>query len=251
MTTTATLSDWVKPSPNFTEVKDYVTKRDGAKDTIEGVINVFEWMSHLGYNKEFADKAADQLNPVKQTLAIPGFVESLGTLRDKWRVLNASDAENATTDFTQSVAISALQFCESAMAVDSWGIYPLKEGMHAAKTGFWGAAGVIDGISFFQQVSKADELSKQIEGIKNKDLKNVYEHKLQLAYLNVAKAASTIAMAGIALTSLLFASLAHGFLFQPVVFLTLASAWLILTYTTHFYGKMIDRWEKELPPGVR
>ncbi|NGX26863.1 MAG: hypothetical protein K940chlam6_00789 [Chlamydiae bacterium] len=246
----SSLADWIKPGPFSTDVKKYVSERENAKDALEGVINIFDWMAHLGYSKEFAEAASGQLDPIKKTLAIPGFVEALGDMRDKWHILNNSDDQDAFTNLTTSTAVATLNLSESAMAVDAWGIYPLKEGLKAAKTGFWASAGLLDGISFFRELSKAEHLRKKVDGVIDPELKNIYQHRIQLCYLNVLKATTTLAMASIALISLLFASLAHGFLFSPVVFLTLCSAWLILTYTTYFYGKMIDRWENDLPTGM-
>jgi|GEM_PF-3427170 len=249
LATPSTLAGWVQPSHFATDVKEYVKDPDGAKDTLEGFINVFDWMSQLGFHKDFADKASAQLDPMKQTLAIPGFVAALGNMRDKWHILNHTDESEATVNFSTSVAVTTLNLCESAMCGDSWGVYSLQEGMKAAKTGFWASAGFLDTVSFFRELNKAGHLQKKIEHVPNSANKNVIQHKIQHCYLNVLKATATIAMSAIALTSLLFASLAHGFLFSPIVFLSLASAWLILTYTTHFYGKMIDRWEADLPLG--
>ncbi len=248
-TTSSSIAEWIRPGPIWTDAAKYVKTLDGAKDTLEGFINIVDWMAHLGFEKEFAETASHDLEPIKQTLAIPGFIESLGTMKDKWSVWNNSDDLDAFTDLTTSVAVSTLKFSESAMVVDSWGIYALKDWMRAAKTGFWASAGLIDGINFCREISKAENLQKDVEGIHSPEKKNVWQHKIYLCYLNVIKATTTIAMATIALISLFFASVAHGFLFSPGVFLTLTSAWLILTYATHFYGKMIDRWEQKVPIG--
>ncbi|MDN3507135.1 MAG: hypothetical protein P0S96_07900 [Simkaniaceae bacterium] len=246
-TSTSPLASWVQPSHIATDVKQYL--KEETKDSLEGVINIFEWMAHLGWNKDFAEKATGQLEPIKQTLAIPGFVSALGNMSDKWHILNHTDEPDAAVNFSKSVALTTLNLCESAMCGDSWGVYSLKEGMKAAKTGFWASAGFLDAVSFFKELNKAGYLQKKVEHVSSSAVKNVVQHKIQLCYLNVLKATTTIAMAAIALTSLLFASLAHGFLFTPVVFLSLASAWLVLTYATHFYGNMIDRWEAALPLG--
>lgn len=241
--TSTTLAGWIDPWPITKDAVEYV--KTETKDTLEGFINVFDWMAHLGWNKDFAEKASGQLEPIKQTLAIPGFVSALGNMRDKWHILNHTDEPDAAVNFSTSVAVTSLNLCESAMCGDSWGIYSLKEGMKAAKTGFWASAGFLDTVNFFQELNQAGKLQKEIEHLPNSAAKNIVQHKIQLCYLNVLKATSTIAMAAIALTSLLFASIAHGFLFSPVVFLSLTSAWLILTYATHFYGNIIERWRKE------
>lgn len=243
------LADWIRPSAFAKDLEGYITTRDGAKDTLEGVINVFDWMKQLGFSKEFSKNASDQLEPVKQTLAIPGFVVSLGNVREKWHALNKTDDKNAFTDFTQSVAISTLNLSESAMAADSWGVVSLKEGMKSVKTTFWSAIGLIDGIDFFREISKAEILQKEMDEIIDEGRKNIWSHKIQNCYLKVLKSVIMIAMASISLVTLLFASLAHGFLFSPVVFLSLSSAWLVLTYVTHFYGKTIEHWEKAPPVG--
>jgi hypothetical protein len=247
--TNSSIPGWIEPSALAIDVKDYVKSRSGAKDTLEGVITVFDWMSTLGWHKDFANHASSQLEPIKQGLAIPGFLEALGDVRNKWHVMNHTDDRDATLNFTTSTAVASLNFCESAMALDSWGVISLKEGMKAAKTGFWASIGFLDVVSFFKGLGNVTTLRDRIDRVEDAGKKNILQHRLQHSFMSVLKATCTIAMAGIALTSLLFASIAHGFLFSPIVFLSLASAWLVLEYTTHFYGKMIDRWTTRLHQG--
>lgn len=245
------LAEWIKPGDGvLTDFVNFFKKRDNAKDGIETVINVCDWMYYLGYQKDFVDTIRNDLDPVKQMLAVPAFIESLGIMRDKYRILTHSDDQaSATVDFAQSVAGSSFALSESAIAGDSWNIYELgKEGLKAARTVFWGALAVIVGIDFYRDVDALNLLNKELEVIPTGGRKELLEHKVQKGYLSVLKSVTLLAMCFIALTSLLFASLAQGFLFSPVVFMTLSSAWLILNYTTYFYGKMIDRWENQLNP---
>lgn len=231
----------------FTDLKENVSSIDGIKDSLEAMITVDEWLAHLGHTDgEFSN----HLDPIKKTLAFPQLVGALAAMRDRWHVLNHSDDPNAPTDFAQSLALTTFHTSEVALAADAWGIHSFKEGLKAIQTTFWSALGVMEGIEFFKEMNRAQELQGKVEKVKHSQKRELLQSKVQLCYLNVLMHVTVLAMAAIALTSLLFASIAHGILFSPVAFLSLTSTWLALNYITYFYSRVIERQEARIPTGV-
>lgn len=242
------LAQWIKPGDGiWTDTVELLKTRDGKKDALDAAVNVCDWMHHLGYHKEFVDTIRKDLEPVSKAFAIPEFVVSLGELRDKWLIFNHTDDKaGPAVDLVGGLANTTHSLSESALAGDAWGLYELGEGMKSTQTAFWGSLSVMMGIRFIRESETLRVLKNDIKAITNEVVKNLYEHKIQNGYLRVLKVVVLLAMSAIALTSLLFASIAHGFLFSSVAFMTLSSAWLILNYTTYFYGKMIGRWDAEI-----
>ena len=239
------VSDWIRPSKLTDEVGGFVTTRSGAKDALEAILNAFEWMAHLDINKAFADGARRDLEPVKQGLSVPGFFSSLNDVRREVDHFFNSDDPDSTRRVFNSTMACVNQASESAMFLDSSTIYRIGSGMKAASTAFWGSALALDGVNFFYQIGRAESLNKEISKASDLDHKNILTHKVQHAYLSVLQCVTTIAMAAICLTSILYASIAHGFIFNPVVMLGLCSAWLILQFVNYFYDKMIGHWDNE------
>lgn len=237
--------------PCYVDTVEFVKTLNGEGTILESIINICDWMSHLGYGGNRSSRISKELEKLNDTLAAPGVISSLGNMRDKWRLLNTTDNPNAFTKFIKSIAGVTLDLSKTAKAMNEWGIYTLKEGLFKVKTTFWTSIGCIEGIDLFKKMDTLTRLTKQADVATSPEEKNVCEHKIQLTYLYIIKATVSIAMAMIALTSLLFASLAQGFLFSPVVFLTLTSAYLVLTYVTYFYKKMITQWDEELLIGKK
>lgn len=251
-TVSSRLGQWVKPGDGiWTDTVELLKTRDGKKDAIEATINICDWMHYLGYHEEFVETIRKDLEPVKKAFAIPAFVVSLGELRDKWHIFNHSDDKSKpSVDLVNSMASTTFSLSESAIAGDSWGLYELGEGMKSARTVFWSSLSIMMGIELFREADSVRFLNRELTSIEQPDKKNLQEHKIQNGYLRVIKTVTLLAMCAISLTSLLFASLAHGFLFSSVLFMTLSSAWIILNYTTYFYGKMIGRWDNEIKTAV-
>lgn len=241
--TRSRLGEWIDPRsyPVLGDVKDFVGNSSGVKDAMDGVITVCDWVNYFEHDDR---GVAAALEPIKSTLAVPQFIENCGKMRERWRILwQADNTQEAAIDFTSSVAATTTSFCESVIAGNSWGVYSLKEGLQAARTAFWSSIAVGDAIYFFDKINQVSNLQERIENVSGAAQKNILNHRIQLGYLNILRSVTMLAMCLISLTSLVFASLAQGFLFSPVVFLTLSSAWLILRYGTHFYKRWIDRLE--------
>ncbi|NGX38146.1 MAG: hypothetical protein K1000chlam2_01318 [Chlamydiae bacterium] len=240
------VSEWIRPSTLTDEIGSYVTTRSGAKDTLEAIINAFDWMAHLEINQSFAKKTSGELELVKQGLAVPGFFSELNTMRREIQHWSNSDDPDATRRVISSALLCVVQGSESVQFLDASKIYHIGKAMKPVLTAFWGALFLLGGGGFFWQIGRAETLNKEIDETKNLEYKNILKHKVQHAYLSVLQNVTMIAMASICLISILFSSMAQGFIFNPVVMIGLGSAWLMLEFVTYFYDKMIDHWDKEL-----
>lgn len=237
---------WVRPSEFMKDVTKYVNTADGAQDSLDAIINCFDWMAHLGINQKFAERSSETLEPINQTLSIPQFFGALGSLRNNVQKFSNTDDSDAAKDMWNSAMITGVHGTKSCMALDSWGVYGFKEGMKTVKTVFWSCLVGLDAVGMYCEISEAKHLQKTIDCTHDSNLRDIYEHKLQNTKLKVLKnAVIAVAMAPLCLVSILFASMAKGVLFHPAVFLSLTSAWLVLNFVTYFYEKAIDRWEKD------
>lgn len=233
--------DFLRPSVITNETGKLLSSGPGVDDCLEAVINGLEWMAHFG--NESVEDAKEDLEVINQGLAVPGFIGSVGNLKEKFsawynrdgKIINVFDGALKTVN----------KGAKSSFFFDSINLISLKESMQVAKGIFWGSLFCMETISAVEQAQEARAHSDKAQGTTNRDKKGILEHRVQIAYLNVLKAVNSIALASIALVSILFASLAQGFIFSPVVFLSLTSTWLVLTFVTHFYEKLADSWDRE------
>lgn len=243
-----TLGEWIDPLqfPVLRDAKNFPTKSiSGKKDTLEGIVNICDWLHYFKENDVFFNQASYEVDRIKKTFAFIQLIEGLGKLRDDWYVMTHSDnPEEKFVDLADSTGSICLSTSEASIAAHEWGIYVLKEGLNTVKTIFWGSIAFLEGISFFREIEGLRHLHGEIENVTSKKNRSIFEEKIQLGYLNVLKTVTMLAMSGIMLVSLLFEGLAHGLLFHPAVLLTLGSIWLALRYGTYFYQKMIERNER-------
>lgn len=238
--------NWVRPSDFMKDVTKYVNTADGAQDTLDSIINCFDWMAYLGINPKFAEHSSKTLEPINQTLSFPQFLGTLGTLNNKIQRFSNTDDSDVTKDIWDNAMLTGVHGAKSCMALDSWGVYGFKEGMKTIKTVFWSCLVGLDALGMYYEIGEAELLQKTIDCTNDPKLRSIYEHKLQNTKLKVLKnAVIAVAMAPLCLISILFASMAKGLLFHPAVFLSLTSAWCVLNFVTYFYEKAIDRWEKD------
>ncbi len=237
---------WVRPSDFMKDVSDYVNTADGAQDTLDSIINCFDWMAHLGINEKFAKHSSETFEPINQTLSIPQFFGNVSKLRDHIQKFSNSDDTDATRDIFTSSMCTAIHGAKSCMALDSWGAVSLKESMKTVKTVFWTSLFSLDAVNLYFEIGETEHLKKTIDCTNDPKLRGIYEHKLQNTYLKVLKTAViAVAMAPLCLISILFASMAQGLLFHPAVMLSLSSAWCVLNFVTYFYERSIERWEND------
>ena len=220
--------------------------RDGAKDLLEVVINGCEWMAHLGVNKQLAQTTSSTLQPIKQGFSIMSLFHHLDGLRDQYRVSEIKDPDQLKKDVFIHTTLGVYSAAEFAMFLNSTGIYVIKEWMKSVKTVFWMALGIFDVVNLYNGVGTIKEYRAQLDRVKMDDHREILESKINLAYLQIIQSATLVAMAAIALVSLVFASMAQGFLFNPVVMLGLSSSWLVLQFVNYFYDKIITHRENNL-----
>lgn len=229
------------------DVSNFVTSSNGAKDTLDAVINACDWAAHLGIHKKLANETAATLNPLKQGFSFFGFFEQVNSLRDVYRLYAKGEGSETAKKAYDHSLIAINNASEAAMCLDATGLYRFKEGMKAIKTTFWSTILLLDTVGFAYDVGQIDNLRQKRDGAKIPEFKEVIDQKISNLSLGMLKRVTTLAMACIALVSILFASLAQGFLFNPVVMLGLSSAFLTLHFVTTFYDKIITHRMNQIP----
>ena len=239
----------IKP---LTYLKDFSSSPDGAKTTFEGVIAAIDWMNYFNFfkgdNKEIANKTGKTLDTVKSAFAVPAMFIHLNDVRRNYQFYSETDDPDASRLLFNSSMNLANAGGESAICAHSLGAN-LGRGLKAAKSIFWGSLFFLDLVEGYRQYGLIEELRGRMEKAKDAGIKSLIDHKLKLTYLNILKSVTTIAMAVIALTSIFFASIAQGFIFSPVVFLGLTTAWVVLAIITYFYERVIEDNEMAIPAG--
>lgn len=244
------VSNVLRPSMLVQEVSSYVSTRDGGKDTLEAVINCFDWMAHLGINQSFAETACKDLEPVKKMYSIPSFFHHLNELRHEYTVYDQTQSSEASRKLFNRAMLTTSSGSEATLFGNSLGFVELgKEGLKIANTLFWAPLFLYESVSFFYEIEQAEFLTKEMNASYDDQVKNILNHKIQIKYLNVLKSVTTLAMASISLVSILFAAMAQGILFSCGAMLALTSVWLVLNFVIYFYERMITQWEKALPLG--
>jgi len=248
------IASCIRPSFLEQEAGDALTTRVGAKDfLLETVLTGLDWIPFFNFSETtqlFSKQASRDLEPMKLGLAVPGFFYSLNAFRREYQNLKYSDDPDIHGKLFNHAMVTVNAGSESAMFLDAIHLVELKEGLKAAKGLFWGSALLLDGVDFFRQIDHAKEYQKLKTKTKDPDVKSIYEHRIRLSYLKIVQAITTIAMASITLVAILFASLAQGILFSPIVFLCLATNWVVLNLVNYFYEKVIENQVKMLPFGM-
>lgn len=246
----AVKESWMRPSPFINDLNDFfnpsVNGVGGVQDTCEAIGNCFDWMAHLKINQEFANRASGTASIASDSLAIPAFLGNLGALKNSVLKYTNSDDSAAATQVVDHTLLVGVHGAKSSFALDALGIVSLKDVMKGIKTAFWCCLIALDSRGLYNEIGEAKLLQKNLDATHDPKLTRIYEHKIQNSYLKILQhAVIAVAIAPLCLISILFASIAHGVLFHPVVMLSLTSIWCALNFATYFYGKAIDRWEKE------
>ena len=185
----------------------------------------------------------ETVETISSGLAIPNFFFNLGRLRDTYQFHEGGPG--VSREAVKKALLTASAAGESVQFFDTIQVVALsKEALKSAKSVFWGALLGFDLMNIFDGIRNAETLEADLKSALNPVDKEILQHRINHNFLSIAQSATLVAMASIALVSILFVSLAQGILFSPIVFLSLSSAWIILNYTTYFYGKMIDRWDE-------
>ena len=251
MTVTASTAgtSWSTPGFFIKETAELLKKETG--DCVEAAITTLQWVNKATGN-EAALEAADKLEILELAFALPGVVEKIGDIK-----ANVEKGKNLKA--AQSGLLLGVKAAKSAKFFNSIDVIALKDHLKTANGIFWGCLGAFDAINIPLYVIEAGELNKQYNTAKKDEDKSIINHRFWIACLNVAKSVNCVAQACIALVSILFVSLAHGLIFNPLVFLSLTTSWLILNFGIHYYEKFVDKWADEqkkpevkiLPAGQR
>lgn len=227
------------------DFSDMATSRGGAKDLIETVMNGCDWMAHLGINKKIAGETSATLEPIKNMFSGLGFLSHLNALRDQYRISEQKNTGEWKKGVFKDVTLGVADAADAAMFFHNTGVYVFKEGLKSIKTAFWVALGAFDLVNLYNGTDKIKDLRAQLDSAGDLQ-REIVQSRINLTYLSMIQSATTVAMASICLVSLLFASLAQGVLFNPVVMLGLSSAWLVLNFVNYFYDKIICHRQKQL-----
>lgn len=221
------------------------------KDVMETLSNGLEWFSlfttHPGA-KSFAEHANKDLG-VRDAFHLPLLLGNLGRLRNEVRAWWYGDAPNSALKIWNMSTLCTYNASGVALFLDGIRVINLKDLVGGVKMTFWTALGLVDFVNLFSEAGNLEGLRKSHEDAKSDEVKELIQHKINLSCLEIAKSTTTVAMAAIALTALVFVSMAHYVLFSPVAILGLTTVWLVLNFMTFFYSRMIERAEEKLPVG--
>lgn len=241
--------------PRKADAFDHITDmcKSETKTILDGIVTGTGWVPYTNASPKtaaFAKKVGDALDPVKLAHAIPEFFIGVENLRRAWTNWNSTDDPDLTRR-TVNYGLGTINAgTESLKFVQASKIYAFKETTLAlCEKVFWITAGLLEGIDFFHGLDEASYLQKQIDASHDVEVKNLNNSKLTNTYLKLVASVTTIAMAFISLVSLFFATFAVGFLFSPIVFQSLATAWVLIKLTTLFYDRSIAAQEKQMLPG--
>lgn len=237
MTTAAvsTKAGWGNTGYFLEETKDLLTKCDGIGDVCDLVANISEW-THEATGSEKAHQVGATFEVAETAFAAPGLVEQ-GYNTGKHLV------DGEYTKAFQSGLLVGVKGAKTAKFFNSAGL-PLLENLKIANGVMWSCLGVFDLFNIYGNVKEAHELNKKYNSATEAD-KSLLNHRFWIACLSVVKAVNCVAQACIALVGILFASIATGIIFNPLVFLALTTTWLTLNFGIHYYEKFVDKWEKE------
>lgn len=244
------ITDWLTPSYFNIETEKLLNSPEIA-DVVEAGANICEWTHELT-GSEYAHETGETLEILEQACALPAFFEKLGSLRNNWSKWELGTGK--LTKVVQSGLMVANKAAKSSIFLNSVDVFHLKGNMSMVRGVFWSTLGIFDSINVVEVIQEVTELDKQIKETTNTEKREILGHRWQIAALNVVKSVNCIAQACIALIGIFFVSLAHGVIFSPLVFLGLTSSWLILNFGTHFYEKIVNKWDAEriltalLPP---
>jgi len=243
-TSTVTLaSDSSKTRADYLDhFRDFAKEK--TSDVLETIITCLDWVPYFNVCSEtaaFSEKASSQLEPMKKVLSIPEFFGDLRTYNKNWQ-----DYSKDNLDIYDHSATTIRHGSESMIGLHLAGIIDLKKGLQAAKSLFWGAIFVGSGIDLYQNGVEVKEYQAKMETAKTPEAKAYFGKRITLTYLERARDIAYIALASIALVSILFASMAQGLLFSPGVFLGFATAGLVFDIASFFYKKVLDQEKIEL-----
>lgn len=233
--------DLLRPSYLNEETEKLLNSPEIA-DVVEAGANICEWTHELTGN-EYAHETGETLETLEQICAIPAVFEKWGGLKTSWRKWDQGTGR--FTKVVQNGLMVANKAAKSTFFFNSIDLIQLKDNMKIARGIFWSTLGVVDSISVWDSIQEVKKLDEQIKETTNGEKKGILGHRWNIAALNIVKSVNCIAQAAIALVSILFVSLAHGIIFSPLVFLGLTSSWLMLNFGTHFYDKMVDKWDAD------
>lgn len=246
--------DYLQPGPIADQTVKTLSSLDGIEEVTEAVSNGSEWI-HRWTGNETAGKTVEVFERINLGLSIPGFISSIGKLRDAFRAYWVADNKVKQDEvFSQTAEEKVAQVglgtlnkaAKSGMFFNEINFLSLKQGLQVLKTAFWGSLFFIDVLAGVKQYRKANNFAKAAKEEVNIAKRGILEHRVKIAILKVIKSVNSIALASISLVSIVFASLAKGFIFSPVVFLSLSSTWLILHYFSTFYKTMVEGWVEDL-----
>ncbi len=239
-TTGSMITDWLRPSYLNVETEELLNSPEIA-DVVEAGANICEW-THVLTGNEYAHETGETLETLEQVCALPAFFEKLGGLKSSWTKWHQGTGR--FTKVAQNGLMVANKAVKSSFFFNSIDLIQLKD-TKIARGVFWSTLGVVDTISVWDSIQEVKKLDEKIKETTNGEEKGILGHRWNIAALNIVKSVNCIAQAAIALVSILFVSVAHGIIFSPLVFLGLTSSWLMLNFGTHFYDKMVDKWDAD------
>lgn len=221
-------------------VQDYCKDPSRMRDTADLTSHAIGWMNQMPLSDatlSTANTIRDHAKKVSGGLSIP-LLASTGIDFFK-KGFNDSEVAKRGLELIGRSADAAL-FLDSAKIVN------LKGAALPVEGAMWGAGGLYDVWDLVQQVRDSEIHGANMEKATAPEAKDLHRSKRYLANLTIIKNVTSIALAVIAIISLIFGYMAMGVMIVPIVFLALSTLFVVLNIVTYFYGRMVEDQQKLL-----